>query len=188
MIKDENTPEVEQDENKINEEETTKDETEDESSDQKESESKDDDTDWKAEALKQKAINDRLNKRLGKPNDNKPSKSDEFGYDKKAFLTANGIKGTKEFDFVKDEVKKSGMELEDLLENDYFQSKLDKFRALNKTAEATIKGKDSKGVQTDSVEYWLNKPIEEVPHEMRIKVVNAKLKQNESKGKFYNSK
>ena len=187
MIKDETTPEVELDENKINEEVETKDETEEETSDQSESESKEDDKDWKAEALKQKAINDRLNKRMEKP-EYKASKSDELDYGKKAFLTANGVKGTKEFDFVKDELKKSGMDLEGLLENDYFQSRLEKFRALNKTAEATIKGKDSKGVQTDSVEYWMNKPIEDVPHEMRIKVVNAKLKQHESKGKFYNSK
>lgn len=116
------------------------------------------------------------------------AKSDEFGYDKKAFLSANGIKGTKEFDFVRDEVKKSGEELENLLENEYFQTKLEKFRALNKTAEATPKGSGRSSVATDSVEYWMTKPIEDVPQEMRIKVVNARLKQDESKGKFYNQK
>lgn len=188
MIKDENTPELELDENKKPEEEEVEDKTKADSPEPDEPEFNDDGKDWKAEALKQKAINQRLAKKFEKNPEVKASKSDELDYGKKAFLASNGIKGTKEFDFVKDELKKSGLELGDLVENEYFQSKLDKFRALNKTADATIKGKDSKGVQTDSVEYWMNKPIEDVPHEMRIQVVNAKLKQDESKGKFYNSK
>lgn len=113
--------------------------------------------------------------------------SDDFGYDVKAFLTANGIKGAKEFDFFKTEMKKSGQDVESLLENEYFIQRLNSFRELNKTSEATIKGSRSNSVPTDSVEYWASKPIEEVPQAMRIKVVNHKLKQNESKGTFYNS-
>lgn len=129
-----------------------------------------------------------LAKKLGLTEEVKPSKkSDDFGYDIKAFLTANGVKGTKEFEFVKTEMKKSGQDLESLLENDYFQHRLKTFRELNKTSEATIKGTRSGGVPTDSVDYWASKPMEEVPQEMRIKVVNHKLKQNESKGGFYNS-
>jgi len=114
-------------------------------------------------------------------------KSDDFDYGEKAFLTANGIKGSKEFDFVKSELKSSGQDLDSLLENDYFQTKLEKFRALNKTAEAIPTGKRSGGVSVDSVEYWSTKPIEEVPKEMRIKVVNAKLEKETKKGVFYNS-
>lgn len=192
MIKDENTQDGELDEKKIpNEDDQNNDESQDDSDDDKSSDQdksdddKSDDIDWKSKALGYKAI---LDRNKNKKPESKSAKSDEFDYGKMAFLTSNGIKGTKEIDFVNDEAKKSGMKLTDLLENEYFQSKLDKFRALNKTAEATIKGKDSKGIQTDSVEYWLNKPIEDVPPEMRIKVVNAKLKQNESTGVFYNSK
>jgi len=60
----------------------------------------------------------------------KPSKSNDLDYGQKAYLAANGIKGGKEFDFVKQEMKTSGMDLESLLENDYFQAKLEKQRAL----------------------------------------------------------
>jgi len=42
-------------------------------------------------------------------------------------------------------------------------------------------------VPTDSVDYWMSKPIEEVPPEMRIKVVNARLAKEKTKGVFYNS-
>ena len=115
------------------------------------------------------------------------SKSNDLDYGEKAFLTANGIKGSKEFDFVKNELKSSKQDLETLLENDYFQNKLEKFRSLNATADATPAGKRSGGVPTDSVEYWSGKPIEEVPADMRIKVVNAKLNREKNKGVFYNS-
>lgn len=118
----------------------------------------------------------------------KPSqKSNDLDYGQKAYLTANGIKGAKEFEFVKAELKASGEELDNLLENDYFKSKLEKFRALSQTVEATPTGKRSSGVATDSVEYWMTKPFEEVPHDMRAKVVNAKLQKEQSKGVFYNS-
>ena len=187
MENDEQTPELEQDENKNQKEEETKDETKDETSEQSDS-STEDKTDWKSEALKQKAINERLNKRLSKPNEIKSSKSDELDYNKLAFLTSKGFDtdNDKEMDFVKTELKTSKEELKDLLKNDYFKAKLEKFRALNKTADATIRGKDSKGISTDSVEYWAQKPIEEVPMDMRIKVVNYKLKKEQGSGVFYN--
>jgi len=113
-------------------------------------------------------------------------KSDDFGLDVKGYLKASGIKAT-EFDFVKKELKASGQDLDALLENEYFQQKLEKHRELSKTAEAVPTGKRSGGVATDSVEYWMAKPIEEVPQNMRTAVVNAKLTQERSKGVFYNS-
>lgn len=113
-------------------------------------------------------------------------KSDEFGYDVKAYLKASGIKST-EFDFVKQEMKSSGQDIDSLLENDYFQSRLEKHRAIEKTSNATPKGTRSGSPATDSVDYWMAKPIEEVPAEMRIKVVNAKLAKDKNKGIFYNS-
>lgn len=181
MINDENTPDFEQDENEVKEtvEETneSQEETKEESTQEK---------DWKAEALKYKAILDRNKNK--KPEAEKSSqKSNDLDYGAKAYLTANGIKGAKEFDFVKNEMKSSGDDLDSLLENDYFKSRLEKFRSLNKTQDATPQGKRSGGIPTDSVEYWAGKPIEEVPQEMRIKVVNAKLQKETSKGVFYNS-
>lgn len=129
-----------------------------------------------------------LRKKLGVNESEKPSKpSNDLDYGQKAYLAANGVKGSKEMDFVKQEMKASGLDLESLLENDYFQAKLEKQRALNKTAEATPTGKRSGGVPLDSVDYWMTKPIEEVPQDMRIKVVNAKLAKEQAKGVFYNS-
>jgi len=137
---------------------------------------------WKAEALKNKAILDR--------NKNKPatpSKSNDFGYDVKAYLKASGIK-TDEFDFVKTEMKSAGIkDVDALLENKYFQSKLEEHREISRTQEATPKGNRSGGVATDSVEYWMAKPIEEVPTDKRRAVVNAKLEKEKGQGKFYNS-
>lgn len=115
------------------------------------------------------------------------AKSDGLDYGQKAFLVANGIKGEAENKFVIQQLKESGKSLDELLENKYFQSELEEMRAVGKTQTAIISGKRSGGVATDSVEYWMTKPMEEIPQEMRIKVVNAQLKQGDSKGKFYNS-
>ncbi|MCF7843863.1 hypothetical protein K9M47_03120 [Candidatus Gracilibacteria bacterium] len=185
MENDEKTADLEQLDTQDQEVESTE-ETSEETTNQDLETSQEDDKDWKAEALKYKAILDRNKNKPEKKSESK--KSDDLDYGAKAYLTANGIKGSKEFDFVKDELKKSGEDLDSLLENDYFKARLEKFRNLNKTTEAIPKGSKRSGVTTDSVEYWMSKPIEEVPQEMRIKVVNARLKKDESKGQFYNQK
>lgn len=166
-------------------EETEVEETETESETENEEETQEEEKGvdyWKAEALKNKAILDR--------NKNKPAtsqKSSDFGYDVKAYLKASGIK-TDEFDFVKSEMKSAGIkDVDALLENKYFQSKLEEHREISRTAEATPKGNRSGGVATDSVEYWLAKPIEEVPMSKRREVVNAKLAKEQNQSKFYNS-
>lgn len=139
---------------------------------------------WKAEALKNKAI---LERNKGKKEEVKEQKqSDGFGYDVKAYLKASGIKSD-EFDFVKAELKKAGGDVDELIDNEYFQARLEKHRAVTKTAEAAPKGKRTGNVATDSVEYWMNKPMADVPQEMRIKVVNARLDKERNKGVFYNS-
>lgn len=133
---------------------------------------------------------DQTNKKLGIETDKTPkkaSKSNDLDYGQKAFLAASGIKGAKEFEFVKNELRQSGQDLDALLENDYFKQRLTGFRELNKTSEATPTGKRSGGVATDSVEYWAAKPIEDVPQEKRADVVNYKLKKSNAKGPFYNS-
>lgn len=176
MFTDENTPELEQDETTIeNDEETTEETTET--------------TDWQAEykkaqaqAKKYKAI---LDRNKGKEEALK-EKTDGLGYDAKAYLKASGINAT-EFDFVQKELKSFGGDIDSLLENPYFQSKLEKQRALAQTAEATPAGKRANSVPTDSVEYWAAKPFEEVPADFRAKVVNYKLDREKNKGIFYNS-
>jgi len=154
---------------------------------EEEVEVEEDSTDWKAEALKYKAILDRNKERGAGTTTNKPNKSNDFGYDVKAYLKASGIKAN-EFDFVKTELKRSGIkDVDALLENEYFQAGLEKFRAVSKTAEAVPRGNRSGGVATDSVEYWLTKPFEEVPADKRRDVVNAKIEKEKNAGKFYNS-
>lgn len=108
-------------------------------------------------------------------------------YGQKAYLASNGIKGTKEFEFVQQELAKSGTDLDGLLENDYFKSRLETFRNISKTQDAIPTGKRTSGPAVDSAEYWMTKPIEEVPANLRREVVNAKLKQEKSKNVFYNS-
>lgn len=129
----------------------------------------------------------KLGKDVSKPETKSSKKSDDFGYDVKAYLKTSGI-DSKEFDFVKNELKSSGLkDVDSLLENDYFKARLESFRKLSKTADAIPSGKRSGGVETNSVEYWMGKPIEDVPADMRIKVVNAKLEKEKTKGVFYNS-
>jgi hypothetical protein len=181
MINDEYTPDLEQDANNDQEVEETLGEAEEKS---KEEPTPEPEKDWKAEALKYKSILDRNKDKLQK----EPSKkSDGLDYGAKAFLKASGIDNS-EFDFVQAELKNSGLkDIESLLDNPYFKSQLENRRELAKTQNATIKGKSSNAVATNSVEYWMTKPIEEVPQDMRIKVVNAKLAKEKDKGVFYNS-
>jgi hypothetical protein len=132
------------------------------------------------------------NKKLG-INDSKPtrksSKSDDLGLGEKAFLIANGIKGSSENNLVKEIMAETGKSLEDVIETGYFQSQLRSLREVNKSTDATIKGKRSSGTGQDAVEYWIAKgelpPASEV--QLRRDVVNARLKTNNNKGVFYNS-
>jgi len=116
----------------------------------------------------------------------KETKSDGIGYAEKAFLLANGIKG-EETKLVEEAIKKTGGTIEEVLANQYFQAQLKEVRDLAITSDATPKGNRAKGIPTDSVEYWMAKPIEDVPQNMRLQVVNAKLEQDKVKGTFYNS-
>lgn len=120
-----------------------------------------------------------------KVTESKPQ-SDDFGYDVKAYLKSSGIKAN-EFEFVQTELKKSGADIDTLLDNEYFQARLEKHRAIAATEAATPTGKRSGGAATDSVDYWMGKPMEDVPKDMRIKVVNARLDKEKNKNVFYNS-
>lgn len=181
------TPDFEQDDNKN---EDGQDNQENDNQDQKpdESESKDDDKDWKAEALKLQAILARNKKKSEeKDSSTKKSKSDGLDYGQKAYLVANGVKGENETKLVEQYMSETGKTLEQVLESKFFKAELEEMRELSRTKDATPQGKRSGSVPTDSVDYWMTKPIEEVPQEMRIKVVNKKMEQSQSKGVFYNS-
>lgn len=136
-----------------------------------------------------------VDKKLGTKTEDKPSrttskKSDGFDYGEKAYLTSNGIKGSDEHEFALKLQKQTGLELDSLIEDTYFQTKLNEFRETRATANATPSGtKRSNNSSVDTVEYWIAKgelpPVAET--ELRRKVVNARLKKDQTKGVFYNS-
>lgn len=116
------------------------------------------------------------------------NKSDGLDYGQKAFLATNGIKGADELAFFQKELKQSGQDMEELLNNEYFQGRLETFREEARTANANPRGKrEGGGAPVDSVEFWATKPIDEVPMDMRAKVVNFKLAKEKNEGVFYNS-
>ena len=140
----------------------------------------------------------RINKDLGitdeptekKVPNKKGTKSEGFDWGEKAYLTSNGIKGSDEHEFAQKLQKQTGLDLDSLLEDTYFQTKLNEFREQRATTNATPSGtKRSSNSSVDTVEYWIAKgelpPKDQV--EMRRKVVNARLKKEDSKGVFYNS-
>lgn len=147
--------------------------------------SEEDDKDWKAEALKYKAILDRnKNKTITK----EPSKtSNDLGYDVKAFLTANGLKGSDEYKLAQDFAKNTGKTYDQVVENKYFLQELEEYREIKKTGNSAPKsrGKTS-NMSQDSIEFWLAKPFGELPDdfELRKKVVNARRQKSRNTGMF----
>lgn len=103
-----------------------------------------------------------------------------------AFLIANGLKESDERALAKKLAKETGKDLETLLNTTYFQTELNALRTANATPTGNRRSNNS---STDTVEYWIAKgdlpPASEV--ELRRKVVNARMKKEESRGQFYNS-
>lgn len=131
-----------------------------------------------------------LEKKLGLKDEPKSSKSNELDYGQKAFLTANGVKGTDEFKLVQEVMANTGKSLEDVLESKYFLAELNEIRELKASQNATPQGsKRSAQSSRDTVDYWLAKgelpPANE--QELRRKVVNARIDKESKKGVFYNS-
>lgn len=122
------------------------------------------------------------------PNSTPTSPSSDFG--EKAYLIANGIKGSDEFEFVEKMKKETGLSLDKLLETTYFQTEFKDFKEKKTTAAATPSGsKRTTAPSIDTVEYWIAKgelPPENQP-KLRQAVVNARIKKEESRGPFYNS-
>lgn len=107
----------------------------------------------------------------------------------KAFLIANGLKEAGEQALAKKIMKETGKDAESVLETTYFQTELKHYREQKAAEDATPSGgKRSNNSSVDTVEYWIAKgelpPASEV--ELRRKVVNARMKKEESKSVFYN--
>lgn len=184
MQNDENTPIVEQDENDTTTEEVEFDSTD---SNQDEDDSNEDSTDWKAEALKYKAILDR--NKDNKPKIKRSTASNDLDYGAKAFLAVQGIKGGDELKLVKDFMANTGKDLDSVIDSKHFKAELEEMRELKRTADASPSGNKRSGQSSrDSVDYWIAKgelpPVSD--SELRQKVVNARMKKETLKSVFYN--
>ena len=164
-----------------------------------------DTTDWKAIAemnrdlaLKNRGIAQRFKTKLEKSkevappaNPVKPNEPASNDLGEKAYLIANGVKGADEIAFVQKMKKETGKDVESLLESTYFQTEFKDFKEKKATDKATPQGNNrSSNPSADSVEYWIAKgelPTGPENKELREKIVNARMKKEESKGQFYNS-
>lgn len=117
-----------------------------------------------------------------------PGKKGELDYGQKAFLIASGIKEQAEIELVQRGIKESGLSLEQLLANGFFQAQLKELRDQNAADDATPSGKRSGQPSRDSVDYWIAKGglPEDTPanRELRTKIVNARLKGESSSSNF----
>lgn len=166
---------------------------EDESQEQPEEET----TDWKAEALKLRGINKRLETKIKKgekpveqPQPQDKPKSNELGYAEKAFLRVNDIKGAEELKLVQNIMADTGKSLDEVIESKYFQAELKELREEKATKEAIpTTSKRSNTATRDTVDYWIAKgelpPVDQV--QLRRDVLNARIKKEAEDSKFSNN-
>lgn len=164
-------------------------------------EGEEDTTDWKALALKNQGIAKRLKTKLEKAKEVEkpkvepvqPEKPNDFKFttgDKALMFSLKQIKGADEIALAESWIKKYGGEIDDMLEDEVFNSKLTKLREAKAVKDAIPEGtKRSTGAITNKVDFWLAKyqsgtPLNEVPQELRTEVLNARLKADEQKHKF----
>jgi hypothetical protein len=153
-----------------------------------------DTTDWKAIAEAEKAEKEaalgrlqRVETKLGKFKTQQPTaKKEGFDYAEKAYLKASGI-NSEEFFLVEEVAKATGKSLDEVLESKYFQAELKERRETKATQNAIPTGTKRSGQSArDEVDYWIAKG--ELPpadqHELRQKVVNAKIKTEKAKSQF----
>jgi hypothetical protein len=179
MQTDEYTREDELDENQNDEG------NQDESRENQNQSHDEDDTDWKAEALKFKAILDRNKSKKVEKTPSKQSEGTDYGL--KAFLVASGLKGEQEHKLAQDFARNTGKSIEDVVDSKYFLQELEDFRELRNTENASIKGRGKTSNSSASdVDYWLSKPFGELPDdfELRKKVVRARRDKSRSTGMF----
>ena len=74
-----------------------------------------------------------------------PSQSNELDYGQLALLRTEGIKGSGEIALFKEIMKDTGKELLDVIDSNYFKSRLSDFRQTQESANAVPKGKNRSG-------------------------------------------
>ncbi len=161
-------------------------------------------TDWKALALKNQGIAKRKDTKIQKTSqdfeeykkshpETKPvvpeeKKSNELDYGQRAFLKTYGIAGADELALVKSWTERTGDQIDTMVEDEIFNAKLKGLRD-QKAAKETLQSMSSgsRNAQSSSkskVEFWLDKPFDEVPKEFKQEVLNIKLEREREGGKF----
>lgn len=137
-----------------------------------------------AEIAKWKRIAER-NKKEKKELKEELSEAGDFNRGDKAYMMGHDlrIKSPDEIEFTQNWMKRTGEDLEAVLEDDIFQAKIGKMREAKKAAEAIPKGTNRSQQQSaDDVGYWQRKiesgsaTIADIPDiTVRRKVLNARI-------------
>ena len=127
----------------------------------------------------------RLQEEAKKPEEEE-EKKEGFNYAEKAYLIANDVQKD-EFGLVEKAMRSTGSTLDEVLEDEFFQGKLKSLREEQKSKDAIPKGtKRTSTSARDSVDFWVAKgelhPANQ--RELRQKVVNARIKAEDSESKF----
>lgn len=112
---------------------------------------------------------------------------DELGIIERRILRLDGIKSDEEISLVQEFMKDTGKDFESVIESRAFKAELKALREEKATEDALPRGtKRSSNSSKSNVEYWLAKgelpPASDV--QLRREVVNAKMKQIESRSQF----
>lgn len=142
-------------------------------------------------------IVNRLKKKLGKDGQPEtvketPAKTvSDLDYGQKAFLRSYDIKGADEIALVKSEMARSGLNMDELVENEYFQGKLTKLREKRASNDAMPKGSKRTTVPQNDEQYWQGKidsgqaSLNDVPDvKVRRTLLNKRIEQAKMEGRF----
>lgn len=165
----------------------------------------DDSVDWKAKFQETHGKLKRATTKLGKLKSKQETEKKDLGaekievekkeekssgkdYGQLAYLRAEGIKGKEEIDFVLNFAKRTGLDLEDAVSDDYVVGKIKQMRDASAVEKATPtnskRGQVSSG--KDSVDYWIAKgemPPADQP-KLRREYVNSRMKVETDGTKF----
>ncbi len=121
------------------------------------------------------------------PKTKKADKNGELDYGQKAYLVANGIKGSDEVALVQKVMAETGRDLDSVLEMKHFQTELKDFREAKALKDAIPNAQNRSGQSTrDQVGYWIAKgelpPADQV--QLRRDVLNKRIEQAKSGNQF----
>lgn len=133
-----------------------------------------------------------LKKSLDTKTETPEVKAEEFGLLQKTFLVSSGIKDADEIELAKEIQKKTGVEWDKLVEDDYFQSRLTKLRNTKENALATeVTGGSGRG-SAKSADFFIAKGIpptaKDIPdRKARVAIITQMMdSEKNGGGKFYN--